>query len=475
MPKKKIKGKFLTFGDVLLIPKRSPVDSRKDIDLSTNIGPFRINLPIISSPMDTVTESSMAIAMAKNGGLGIIHRFCSIEDQKNEVEKVKRKENWIIENPITVSPETTLAEILSLVEKYGFWTYLVVDENKKLLGLISKRDYLFCDDKNKKVKDLMVPFEKLIVINKKISLEEAKKIFEKYKIEKLPIVDKERKVLGLITSKDVENFSNKKTSRDSKGRLLVGAAIGIKGDFLERAQELVRVGVDILVVDVAHGHLEKTLKAVKTLKSKFPEIPLIAGNVATPEGVRDLFSAGADVVKVGIGPGSSCSTRIVTGVGVPQLGALLWIKERYPKIPIISDGGCKNSGDIVKALAAGAHAVMLGNMLAGTDEAPGKVMVVNGKRVKVFRGMSSSFAYERKLKETNEKAEYIPVSEGAEFGLVPYKGSVSEVLENIEKGLRSGFSYCGARNLKELWKKAEFVEISLGGLKESGFDNIFLV
>jgi len=470
---KKIIGKFLTFDDVLLLPKRSPIDSRSEIDLSSHLGKFKLNIPIISSPMDTVTESKMAIAMAKNGGLGILHRFCSIEQQVEEVKKVKRAQNWLIENPITISPKTSIKEILELVNFYGFNTFPVVDENKKLLGLVCKRDYLF-ENENKKAYQIMTPFEKLIVSNRNLTIEEAKNIFKKYRIEKIPIVDKNKKLLGLITAKDVENVTNPKVLKDKKGRLLVGAAIGIRGDFLERAGELVKAGCDILVVDVAHGHLEKTLKAVKMIKKRFQEIPLIAGNVATPDGAKDLIKSGADIVKIGIGPGSSCSTRVVTGVGVPQLGALIWIREKLKNAYLIADGGCKNSGDIVKALAAGANAVMLGSLLAGTKEAPGRVLFINGRRVKLFRGMSSVLAYENKTEKTKEEKNYIPTSEGLDIGYVPYKGSVNVILEDLEKGIRSGFSYCGARNIKELWKNAEFVEISFGGIKESGFHNVIL-
>lgn len=473
MISKKISGKFLTFDDVLLLPKKSPINSRAEIDLTSDLGKFKLNLPIISSPMDTVTESKMAIAMAKSGGLGIIHRFCSIEEQVEEVKKVKRAQNWIIENPITISPTTTVREILDLASFYGFNTFPVIDEQKKLLGLVCKRDYIF-QEKNKKAYEIMTPYEKLILSKKILKIKEAVNLFKKFRIEKIPIVDNERKLIGLITAKDVGSVTDPKVLKDKKGKLLVGAALGIKGDFLERAKELVKAGCDILVIDVAHGHLVKTLKAVKKIKNNFPNIPLIAGNVATPEGAKDLISSGADIVKVGIGPGSICSTRIVSGVGVPQLSAILWIREKIKNAYIIADGGCKNSGDIVKALAAGANAVMLGSLLAGTKEAPGKVVFLNGKRVKLFRGMSSVLAYENKLEKTREDKNYLPISEGLDIGYVPYKGGVSLILEDLEKGIRSGFSYCGARNIKELWKNAEFIEISYGGIKESGFHNVII-
>ncbi len=460
-----IKG--FTFDDVLLVPKRSSVNSRKEIDLSTKLGNFVLNLPIISSPMDTVTEAEMAIAMARNGGLGIIHRFCSIEDQVKEVLKVKRAENYLVEDPICISPETTLKEIKEKIEEYHFHTFLVVDDQKRLLGLISKRDYILEEDENKKAKDIMVPFEKLIVSYKKITFDEAKDIFKKYKIEKIPIVDQDRKVLGLITFRDFQNSLNKKASRDSKGRLLVGAAIGIRGDYLERAEELVKAGVDILCIDVAHGHLEKCLNAVKEVKKKFPDITLIAGNVATEEGARDLKESGADIIKVGIGPGSACTTRIVAGVGVPQITAIMNSKKGAGDVPIIADGGCRHSGDIVKALAAGASAVMLGSLLGGTDEAPGEIFYLNNRRVKAFRGMASREAYRSKITKTKENSDYEPTAEGVSYGFIDYKGSVEEVLKSLEKGIRSGFSYCGAKNLKELWDNAEFIEITTAAIKES--------
>ncbi len=458
----------LSFDDVLLVPKRSKIDSRKDIDLSSKLTEYIfLNLPIISAAMDTVTEANMAIAMARNGGLGVIHRFCSIEEQVEQVLKVKRAENYLIENPICIFPETTLKEIKEKSEKYDFQTFLVVDEKKRLLGLISKRDYFLEEDESKTAKELMTPFEKLVVSYERLTFEEAKEIFKKYKIEKIPIVDQERKVLGLITLRDFKNSLNKKASRDKKGRLLVSAAIGIRGDYLERAQELVKAGVDLLCIDVAHGHLEKCLKVVKEIKNKFPEIPLIAGNVATEEGARDLKKAGADVIKVGIGPGSACTTRIVSGVGIPQITAIMLAKKGAGETPIIADGGCRNSGDIVKALAAGASAVMLGSLLAGTDEAPGEIFQMKGKRVKYFRGMASFEAYQQKLSKTKEKSDYQPVSEGINYGFVEYKGSVNEVLMNLEKGIRSGFSYCGASNLEELWQNAEFIKITDKGLAES--------
>jgi len=462
-----------SFDDVLLIPQKSEIYSRIDIDLSVEINKnIKLSLPFVSSPMDTVTESEMAISMAEKGGLGIIHRFCSIDFQVKEIEKVKRDQNYLIENPICISPLTTLKEIKIKAEEYNFQTFLVVDDEGKLLGLISKRDYFLENNESKKAKDLMTPFEKLIVSYKKITLDEAEKIFKKFKIEKIPIIQKNRKVVGLITLKDFKKSVNKKASRDKKGRLLVGAAIGIRGDYLERAESLVKAGVDILCVDVAHGHLTKTLKAVKNVKNKFPDIPLIAGNIATKEGAKDLVKAGADIIKVGIGPGSVCTTRVVTGVGVPQITAIKLARQGALNKPIIADGGCRNSGDIVKALAAGANMVMLGFLLAGSSESPGRIFNLNGKLVKNYRGMSSSEAYKDKIKKTGEENNYQPIDEGINYGFVNYIGKVENILDSLEKGVRSGFSYCGAKNLKELWKKAEFIKISQSGLVESYPHNI---
>ncbi|MGC9046811.1 MAG: IMP dehydrogenase, partial [Minisyncoccia bacterium] len=453
--------------DVLLIPKKSKINSRLEIDLSSKLTrSVKLELPIISAPMDTVSEGKMMIAMARNGGLGIAHRFCSIESQVKEILQVKRAENYFIENPVCISPQTSLKEIKEKIAEYNFQTFLVVDKNKRLLGLISKRDYILENNEHKLAEDLMTPFNKLIVSYQKIDFNEAEKIFRKYKIEKIPIIDKNKKILGLITFKDFKFSLNKKASRDKKGRLLAGAAIGIQGDYLERAEELVKNGVDILCIDVAHGHLEKTLKAVKKVKQKFSNIPLIAGNIATKEGARDLKNAGADIIKVGIGPGSACTTRIIAGVGIPQITAIINARQGAGDLPIIADGGCKNSGDIVKALAAGANFVMLGSLLAGTDEAPGKVFPLNGKIVKLFRGMSSAEAYQSKKVKTQENNNNNPVSEGINYGFVDYKGSVDNILIDLEKGIKSGFSYCGAFNIRELWKNAEFIKVTEKGFNE---------
>jgi len=467
----------LTFDDVLLKPKRSSVLSRKDVDTSTRISRnIVLNIPVISANMDTVTESRMAIAMARSGGLGIIHRFNAIKDQVEEVLKVKRAENFTIDEPFTIGPEATLQEARELAGRLDIQSFIVVDEARKLLGILTKRDFLFEEDGSKKISDLMTPRQRLIVGSPGTSLEEAKEIFRKKKIEKLPLVDQDDRLVGLISVRDIMHRLNPHAVRDKKGRLAVGAAIGIKGDFLERADALVKAGIDILVIDVAHGHLELCLRAVKLIKKRYPEVDLMAGNVATEEGARDLVEAGADSVKVGVGGGSICITRIQTGAGVPQLTALMEAKKGAGNVPIIADGGMRNSGDLTKALAAGASAGMFGSLFAGTDESPGEIVTWNGRRSKLYRGMASLGAYlERKKAEGNgSNGEILAdfVSEGADQVTVPYRGSALEVITHLVGGLRSGMSYCGAHSLPELWEKAEFVKITDAGRKESGVHDV---
>lgn len=479
MAKKRIQ-EGLTFDDVLLKPQYSQVDSRRQVSLKTKISPhITLNLPIISANMDTVTESAMAIAMARAGGLGIIHRFLPIEKEVEEVQKVKRAENFVVEEPFVVEPNFTLRKVKELSKKHDVQTFVVVNKERKVLGILTKRDYLFEKDETKLVKELMTPRSRLIVADRGTSLEKAQEIFKKNKVEKLPLVDKNDCLLGLITAKDILNHLNSLAVRDKKGRLMVGAAVGIKDDYLERAQELVKAEVDLLVVDVAHGHLDACLKAVQTLKKRFPHIDLMAGNVATKEGALDLKRAGADSIKVGVGGGSVCLTRIKTGAGVPQLSAVFEAKKGAGETPIISDGGIRNSGDIVKALAAGASAVMVGMLLAGTDESPGEVINWNDKRVKIYRGMASFGAkMEREAKIKRSSVENFSmtdfVSEGADQVFIPYRGRVEEILSQLAGGIRSGFSYCGAKDLKELWQKAEFIKITGAGLRESGLHDVFL-
>ncbi|MEM2054057.1 MAG: IMP dehydrogenase, partial [Nitrososphaerota archaeon] len=381
--------KGLTFDDVLLVPQKFSLHSRKEVSTETFFTKkIRLNIPIVSSAMDTVTESEMAITMARHGGIGVIHRFMSIERQVQEVQRVKRAENIIIEKPYVLPLKSTVGKAKELMENYGVGGLLVVDEEGKLKGLVTKRDILFEEDYEKPITEVMTPKERLVVSTRKITLEEAKEIFKKYKVEKLPLVDEEDKVVGLVTAKDImikSMYPN--AARDQKGRLLVAAAIGIKEGYLDRAKALLDAGADALVMDVAHGHTDEVIRAVRKLKETFGDIQLVAGNVATPDGFEDLASAGADAVKVGIGPGAVCTTRIVTGVGVPQLTAILNCAEKSIEmdVPMIADGGIRNSGDLVKAIAAGASTVMIGSLLAGTDESPGATISRGGRKYKVYR------------------------------------------------------------------------------------------
>ncbi len=466
----------LTFDDVLLVPRRFPLHSRKEVSIETFFTKkIRLNIPIVSSAMDTVTESEMAITMARHGGIGVIHRFMSIERQAQEVQRVKRAENIIIEKPYTLPFKSTVGKAKELMENYGVGGLLVVEEDGKLKGLVTKRDILFEENYEKPIIDVMTPRERLVVSTRKITLEEAKEIFKKYKVEKLPLVDEEDKVVGLVTAKDImikSMYPN--AARDQKGRLLVAAAIGIREGYLERAKVLLDASADALVIDVAHGHTDEVIRAVRKLKETFGDIQVVAGNVATPEGFEDLASAGADAVKVGIGPGTVCTTRIVTGVGVPQLTAILSCAEKSIEwgVPIIADGGIRNSGDLVKAIAAGASTVMIGSLLAGTDESPGATISRGGKKYKVYRGMASFYAMlardfkEDKQIDLDSIVDYAYTSEGVE-AYVPYRGRASELLNQLVAALRAGMSYCGARNIRELWNNAKFISLSEAGIKES--------
>ncbi|GIU71920.1 MAG: inosine-5'-monophosphate dehydrogenase [Candidatus Nitrosocaldaceae archaeon] len=462
----------LTFDDVLLIPKRSGVISRKHTDLSTRLSRnISLNLPIISANMDTVTESNMAIALAREGGIGIIHRFMTVEQQVEEVEKVKRSESIVIEQPYTISPSNTVADAKTIMKKFGVSGLLVVDKEGKLVGIVTRRDVQFESD-NKKINNIMT--KSVIKAKYGISIDEAKELLHKHRIEKLPLVDEKNRVKGLITAKDINKMEEYPlASKDKKGRLLVGAAVGVKGDFMERTEALLEAGADAIVVDIAHGHSENAINAMRMIKKAFPDCELIAGNVATAEGTKDLIDAGADAVKVGVGSGSICITRIVTGSGVPQLTAIMdcaKVAKEYD-VPIIADGGIRNSGDITKALAAGASSVMVGSILAGTDESPGVSITKNGKRYKIYRGMASFYAaLGRKYREEGglsmeeDLNDYVP--EGVE-ALVEYKGSVIDIIRHLAGGLRSGLSYCGARNIIELQKNATFIKMTTAGYIES--------
>lgn len=463
----------LTFDDVLLIPKRSSVVSRSHVSLKTRLSRrISINMPIVSANMDTVTEANMAIAIAREGGIGIIHRFMSIEQQVNEVKKVKRAENIIIEQPYTVKQDQYLSDAVSKMSEYNISGLLVTDDDNRLVGILTRRDIMFESDMSKRVYDVMT--RNVITAKYGISIEEAKDMLHKYRIEKLPLVDEHNRVKGLVTAKDIMRMTEYPlAAKDKKGRLLVGAAVGVKGDFMERTDKLLDAGADVIVIDIAHGHSDNAINAIKDIRKAFPDCELIAGNVATAEGTKDLIDAGVDAVKVGVGSGSICITRIVTGSGVPQLSAIMECAKvaREYDVPIIADGGIRNSGDITKALAAGAHTVMIGSLLAGTDESPGVSITKNGKKYKIYRGMASFYAsLGRKMREEgmlnidDDLNDYVP--EGVE-ALVEYKGSVVEIVRHLLGGLRSGFSYCGARNIDELHRNAEFIKMTMAGYIES--------
>jgi IMP dehydrogenase len=462
----------LTFDDVLLVPKRSSIHSRKDVDLSTRLSRnIKLNIPIVSANMDSVTESAMAISMAHNGGIGIIHRFMPVERQVEEVLKVKRAESVIIEEPYTIWPSATMSDAKRLMQEKGVSGLLVVDANKKLLGILTARDLLFEDNDLNRVSELMTPMKSLHTASADASIDEARQLLRKYKLEKLPLVDEEGHLRGLITSKDMVTLAERpQACKDSKGQLTVGAAVGIREGYIERARALVDAGVDVLVVDVAHGHSDRVLNVVRKLKKELSQVDVIAGNVATPEGTKDLIDAGADAVKVGIGSGSICITRIVTGAGVPQLTAVLECAEaaRESGVPIIADGGIRNSGDITKALAIGASSVMIGSMLAGTEESPGVTVMRNGRKYKIHRGMASVGAsMKRGTEEAEDEAALLEyVAEGIE-AFVPYRGTSHEILAQLAGGIRSGLSYCGAKTLVELRQNASFVRLTSAALKES--------
>ena len=463
----------LTFDDVLLVPKYSDITSRSQTNLSTKLSRnISINIPFVSANMDTVTESAMAVTMARAGGIGIIHRFLTIKEQANEVLKVKRAGSVIIENPYTINQDKTAQDAIDSAEEKEVSGLLVVDSNSKLVGIVTDRDLLFEKNNSSLIKDVMST--DLVTAKPGISLEEAKETLHNHKIEKLPLVDESGLITGLITSKDITNIEDyPSASKDKKGRPLVGAAVGVKGDFLERTEALLDAGTDVLVVDIAHGHSENAISTVQNIKKAFPDCELIAGNIATAQGAEDLIKAGVDAVKVGVGSGSICITRVITGSGVPQLTAVMDCAKvgRDYGIPIISDGGTRTSGDATKALAAGASSVMVGSMLGGTDESPGTVLTKNGKRFKVYRGMASLGAsLGRKSKETGSVSfdddlnDY--VAEGVE-AMVPYKGTVTDILKQLTGGVRSGLSYCGAHTLPQMQENAEFIKMSRAGFAES--------
>jgi IMP dehydrogenase len=457
-----------TFDDVLLVPNKSEILPR-DVSLATNLTKkIKLNLPLMSAGMDTVTEAKMAIAMAREGGIGIVHKNMTIEQQAAEVDRVKRQENGVITNPFFLSPDNTINDALAVMSKYRI-SGVPITVDGKLVGIITNRDIVFETNYDRKISEVMTS-ENLITAPENTTIEEAKDILKHHKIEKLPLVDNDNNLRGLITIKDIEKvkiFPN--SAKDERGRLLCGAAVGVTGDMLERVAALVEVGVDVITVDTAHGHSKGVIDAVKSIKESYPELQVIAGNVATAEATKDLILAGADCIKVGIGPGSICTTRVVAGVGVPQLTAVMDCVEEANKygVPVIADGGIKYSGDIVKALAAGAKVVMMGSMLAGCEEAPGEKEIYQGRSYKVYRGMGSLAAMacgskDRYFQEGNKKL----VPEGVE-GRVPYKGIVADTLFQLAGGLRSGMGYLGSENLNRLYESATFVVQTASGLRES--------
>ncbi len=461
-------GEGITFDDVLLVPAYSEVIPNQ-VDLTTNLTKtIKLNIPLMSAGMDTVTEHRMAIAMARQGGIGIIHKNMSIEEQAEEVDKVKRSENGVITDPFYLSPEHTLRDADELMGKFRI-SGVPVTEGKKLVGIITNRDLKFEEDFSRKIKECMTT-ENLVTAREGITLMEAKKILAKARVEKLPIVDDDFNLKGLITIKDIEKqIKYPLSAKDGQGRLLCGAAVGITANVLDRVDALVKAKVDVVVLDSAHGHSENVLRCVRMIKEAYPDLSVIAGNVATGEAARDLIEAGADAVKVGIGPGSICTTRVVAGIGVPQITAVMSCYEVAKEygVPIIADGGIKYSGDLTKAIAAGGSVCMMGSMFAGCDESPGTFELYQGRKYKVYRGMGSIAAMENGSKDRyfqSDAKKLVP--EGVE-GRVAYKGMVEDTVFQMLGGLRSGMGYCGAKNIKTMQETGRFIKITAASLKES--------
>jgi IMP dehydrogenase len=460
----------LTFDDILLVPKKSAIIPR-EVDVSTKFSRnIEINIPLVSAAMDTVTESRLAIAIAREGGIGIIHKNMSIEEQAEEIDKVKRSESGIIVEPISLTPEKKVEEAIEIMAKYHISGIPIIDNEKKLVGILTNRDIRFLEDKNLRISSIMTK-ENLITAPVGTTLEEAKRILHKNRIEKLPIVNEAFILKGLITVKDIEKVEKYPNScKDIEGRLRVGAAVGISRDALERVKALINAKVDVIVVDTAHGHSSRVIDVIKEIKRTF-DIELVGGNVATFEGAESLIKAGVDAIKVGIGPGSICTTRVVTGVGVPQVSAIQECKRVAKKyhIPLIADGGVKYSGDITKALAIGADSVMIGSLFAGTQESPGEVVLYKGRSYKEYRGMGSIGAMKKGSKDRyfqEEVEENKLVPEGIE-GRVSYKGPLSAYVFQLLGGIRSGMGYCGVRNIKELQEETKFIQITSASLRES--------
>ncbi len=461
----------LTYDDVLLVPAYSevlPRDTNTQTQLTRNI---RLNVPLLSAAMDTVTEFDLAIAMAQEGGIGIIHKNMSVEDQAAQVRKVKRSESGMIVDPITLNEDATLRDALRIMSEFKIGGIPVVDKHSKLIGIVTNRDLRFQKDLNKGVVEIMTK-ENLITAREGISLEEAESILQEYKIEKLPVVDKDYKLVGLVTYRDIiKRKDHPNSCKDALGRLRAGAAVGVTPDLIRRVEALIKAGVDVVSIDTAHGHSLGVIEALKGVKSQFPNLDVLVGNIATGEAARALAAAGADGVKVGVGPGSICTTRIIAGIGMPQLTAVYEAAKALSGtgVPVIADGGIRYSGDVVKAIAAGANTVMIGSLLAGTDEAPGEEILYEGRRFKSYRGMGSVEAMEggskdRYFQDAEDDIKKL-VPEGI-VGRVPYKGKVSEVIYQLVGGLKAGMGYCGAANIERL-QQAQFVRISAAGMKES--------
>ncbi len=472
----------LTFDDVLLLPAYSEI-LPNDVDIATQLTPnIKLNIPIVSAAMDTVTESKSAIAFAQEGGIGIIHRNLDISEQTAEVKKVKKYESGMIVNPLTVRPNHTVKDALDIMLKQNITGLPVTKEDETLLGIVTFRDLRFEKNLDFKVKQIMTPKKRLVTVREGTNLEEAKELLHKYRIEKLPVVNDEFRLRGLITMKDIEKIEKYPTaSKDTFGRLRCGAAVGVGPDSEERIDSLLKVGCDVIVIDTAHGHSKRVLDTIKSTKSNFPGIEIIAGNIGTGEGAEAVIKAGADAVKVGVGPGSICTTRIIAGIGVPQISAIQDASKAAKKydIPVIADGGIKFSGDVAKAIAAGANSVMIGNLFAGTDEAPGEVILFQGRTYKVYRGMGSIEAMKKGSRDRyaqnigDEMIDSKLVPEGIE-GRIPIRGSIGNVIYQLIGGLRAGMGYTGCKNINELRTKAKFIKVTNAGLREGHVHDVII-
>lgn len=472
----------LTFDDVLLLPAYSEI-LPNDVDISTQLTPnIKLNIPIVSAAMDTVTESKSAIALAQEGGIGIIHRNINIAEQTAEVKKVKKYESGMIVNPLTVKPNHTVKDALDIMLNQNITGLPVTKEDETLLGIVTFRDLRFEKNLDFKVKQIMTPKKKLVTVREGTNLEEAKELLHKFRIEKLPVVNDEFRLRGLITMKDIEKIEKHPTaSKDNMGRLRCGAAVGVGADTEERIDSLLKVGCDVIVIDTAHGHSKRVIDSIKSIKSNFPGIEIIAGNVGTGDGAKAVIKAGADAVKVGVGPGSICTTRIIAGIGVPQISAIQDAAKEASKkkIPVIADGGIKFSGDVAKAIAAGANSVMIGNLFAGTDEAPGEVILFQGRTYKVYRGMGSIEAMKKGSKDRyaqnigDEMIDAKLVPEGIE-GRIPMRGSIGGVIYQLIGGLRAGMGYTGCKTINELRTKAKFIKVTNAGLREGHVHDVII-